>query len=771
MNKMIGRDNFPVNNEAQKTFQDNRGYRISLGIKLPLIVILLLILSFLISTILSIRETQSTLIETIQNNLTTQADSKAELIRSNLIWTRNVAIDLAAASEVTDYDEDEILSIIENTLARNSQVFGSTIAYEPYKFQPDVYYWSPYFSRNPEGGLRFTQLGNPEYNYFDWEWYTLPIAKGEPVLSPPYFDEGGGEIWMVTWSAPFFDNKTADIKGVATADIAFSQTQEIVSGITVGENGYAFLLDPQGVILGIGENGGEYQVMVDSMLTTSNTSDQQEWFNLVSLMTAGDTGFIEAIDPNGQAMLVAYTPVGLDTGWSLGLAFPQSELFETVSELRDSLIIYSALVVMVFGTILYLFTLTVTRPLRRLTAFVSQLSPENLKTSQNQLLFTPADIKTRDELEDLGLAFQRMTSNLVTSFETLEERIRERTEALESRMTQLRNSTLTARSIAEIQNVSELIENTTKLITEKFGYYHTGLFIIDNQKKIAFLQAASSATGKLLIGQGFRIEPDRKNPLASVVEQNRAIISLDIDQKNFVADENFPLTRSRMILPLAVHGAVIGLLDLHSDQPRAFNMEDVEILQSLTDLIAIAFDNVRLINETQNLVSQLEANTSIQTQRTWRKLTSRQMPAYQYTPAGVRPIFNPEKRSTDDVDNKNSLLVPLILYGQTIGNIKLKRKRNSPDWTEREKSLVEKIADQVSLALENSRLVEEAQKSAVRDQMIAHISTRIRETLDIDSVARTAASELLRVFDLKEAEILIGAPQRISTKKGTGSLT
>ncbi|HCB02145.1 MAG TPA: hypothetical protein DEP19_07155 [Anaerolineae bacterium] len=337
----------------------------------------------------------------------------------------------------------------------------------------------------------------------------------------------------------------------------------------------------------------------------------------------------------------------------------------------------------------------------------------------------------------------------------LEEKVIERTEALESRMNQLRSSTNTARAIAEIQNIVELLESTAQLISERFGYYHTALFILDDQKKTAFLQASASARGKELIGQAFSVEVDRKNPLATAVEQNRAIITLDVDQRNFISDENFPLTRSRMILPLAVRGNVVGLLDLHSDQPRAFGAEDAEILQTLADLTAISFDNVRLINETRSLVSQLEANTSIQTQRTWRKLTTRQMPAFQYTPAGVRPIFTRDKRS----DNGEGLHIPLTLYGQKIGNIKLKRKNNQADWSEREKALVEKIADQVSLALENSRLVEEAQKSAARDQMIANISTRIRETLDIESVARTAAVELQRVFDLKEAEIVIGSAQ------------
>ena len=334
----------------------------------------------------------------------------------------------------------------------------------------------------------------------------------------------------------------------------------------------------------------------------------------------------------------------------------------------------------------------------------------------------------------------------------LEEKVIERTVTLENRMLQLRNSANMARSIAEIQNIADLLEVTTQLVSEKFSYYHSGLFILDEHKKTAFLQASSSSTGKSLIGQAFSVETDRKNPLAVAVEQNRAIITSDIDQKNFFSDENFPLTRSRMVLPLTVRGDVIGLLDLHSDQPRAFSVEDAEILQTLADLTAISFDNVRLLNETRSLISQLEANTSIQTQRTWRKLTSRQTPSYQYTPAGVRPIFTRDKRSDDE-----GLRIPLMLHGQTIGNIKMKRKNNQAEWSEREKALVEKIADQVSLALENSRLVEEAQKSAARDQMIANISTRIRETLDIESVARTAATELRRVFDLKEAEILIGA--------------
>lgn len=341
---------------------------------------------------------------------------------------------------------------------------------------------------------------------------------------------------------------------------------------------------------------------------------------------------------------------------------------------------------------------------------------------------------------------------LISDRAQLERQVRERTEELETRAAQLRESTTIARTIAETLNIAELLELATKLVAEKFNYYHVGLFILDEQKRFAFLQTASSPTGKQLIGQSFRVEAGAQNPFHLVLERKQPVISTDSEGVNFLSDPNFPLTRSRMVLPLSVRGNVIGMLDIHSDQPQAFNLQEAGILQTLADLVAIYFDNVRLINETRTLVTQLEANTSLQTQQTWKKMTRRKKPAYQYTPAGVRPIF-----SADNAEGESEgLRVPLILYGQKIGAIKLKRRGGKTQWSQRELSLVEKIAEQVALALENSRLVDEAQKNAMRDQMIANISTRIRETLDIESVVGTATTELRRVFDLKEAEIVIG---------------
>lgn len=363
-------------------------------------------------------------------------------------------------------------------------------------------------------------------------------------------------------------------------------------------------------------------------------------------------------------------------------------------------------------------------------------------------------------------SMQSTVDESVSEKKQLENAARKHQVELETRMEQVRMSSNAIRSVANAENVIELLDTIAKLISEKFGYYHVGVFILDEQKRNAFAQASSSAIGAELLGRAFRLSPDKTDPLSSVVTANQPAVMSDAEPKSFFRDANFPLTRSRMILPLAIRHDVIGLLDIHSDQSQAISTHDAEIMQTLADLTAISFENIRLITETKSLISQLEINTAIQTKRTWTKLTSKQKPAYQYTPAGVRPIFSPDKRV-----EAGDLLVPLMLQGQKIGTIKLKRKGNASHWSEREQVLVEKIADQVALALENSRLVEEAQRNALQDQMIANISTQIRETLDIEAVIRTASTELRRVFDLKEAEIVVGPPQSdISFKRNTSSL-
>lgn len=75
---------------------------------------------------------------------------------------------------------------------------------------------SPYVHRAADG-YRTLDLVQPEYNIEAQEWITMPLAANAGVWTPPYFDAGGGEIWMITRSVPARDS--SGIFAIVTTDL------------------------------------------------------------------------------------------------------------------------------------------------------------------------------------------------------------------------------------------------------------------------------------------------------------------------------------------------------------------------------------------------------------------------------------------------------------------------------------------------------------------------------------------------------------------------
>ena len=759
------------NNQKEQGFFNRR---LNLGIKLPLFAIILLSLAFVVSTYLSVSATRNALIDTLKNELEAQTESKAELIRTNLIWTRGAAIDLAAGAEVAEYNEETILNVIHNTLLRNEQIFGSTIAYEPYQFQPELYYWSPYYSRASATELKFTQLGNPEYNYFKWDWYTLPKAMRTPVLSPPYYDLGGGNIWMVTWSAPFFD-KAGNVKGVATADIAFSQVQAIVNEITVGQEGYAFLLDSKGTILGIGEKAGRYYVpMADSMLIATYSINAKGWTELVNSMLTGGAGFAEVVDPQGKPMFVAYAPVGLETGWSLALAFPQDELLAKASSPQNTLILYSAATLIIFGFLLYLLTRSITNPLRRLTRHASQLSVEKLRLTEGKLAET-IEINTRDELEDLAEAFNQMSGELAQAFENLEEKVADRSQHLERRSLELETIAEVAREITIIHDLNTLLTVSANLIRERFRYYHVGIFLVDERGEYAILRAASSIAATQMLEQNYKLKVGQEGMVGSVTRTGQAHIALDVGTDAIHFQNPFlPRTRSEITLPLRSRGITIGALDIQADIQSAFSEQDVKVLQLLADQLAAAIENAQLVQQVESTLAELNNAYRLQTQNVWRSTINQfERPAYEYDGIQVRPVpqdlpdnllqqlENGEPIITKEGDKRNgnrtktTLMIPLMVLNQVIGVLGLEHEDADHIWTVEEVSIAQAAANRAGITLENARLLEESQRRAIKERTIFDATARIGSAMNIGNILHTTAEEIERILGNTEVTLQI----------------
>jgi GAF domain-containing protein/HAMP domain-containing protein len=740
--------------------------RLNLGVKLPLMIMGLLSLAFVAYTFLSIRATRATLINIVQNELSAQAESKAEIIRTNLVWARNVAIDLAASAETIGYDEATQLATLRNTLLKNEQVFGSTMAYEPYQFAPELYYWSPYYNRVTNAEPQFTQLGNPEYDYFNKDWYALAKQARQPLLSPPYFDRGGGEIWMVTWSVPFFDQQ-GSVRGVATADIAFSQVQKIVESIEVGREGYAFLLDSDGAILGISAKAGtNYTIMSDKMPEPDNN-----WGALIKEMRAGEKGVAEVTDPQGKAVLAVYTPVGLGTGWSLAMVFPESEIVEQASAPQNTLIFYATVTALVFGLLLYLLTLSITQPLRRLTEHAMQLSAEKLELTGGSLKRS-IEINTRDEVQDLAEAFNQTAQNLAQAFENLEEKVADRSRHLERRSLELETIAEVAREINIIHDLNTLLTVAAQLIRERFKYYHVGIFLTDERGEFAVLRAASSVAADQMLEQNFKLRVGQEGLVGNVTRTGQAHIALDVglDAIHF-QNPLLPLTRSEITLPLRSRSVTIGALDIQAEIEAAFSEQDIKVLQLLADQLAAAIENAELVQQVEKTYAELDNAYRLQTQSVWKTTISEQeYSAYEYDGIQVRPVprqlpnhllgqlergepilFKEEGRH--DGKEKNVLMVPLMLLNQVIGVIGLEREDPNHLWTDEEISIAQAAANRAGITLENARLLEESQRRALKERTIFAATERIGSAMNVANILHTTAEEIERL--LGSAEVIL----------------
>jgi len=216
-----------------------------------------------------------------------------------------------------------------------------------------------------------------------------------------------------------------------------------------------------------------------------------------------------------------------------------------------------------------------------------------------------------DEVGVVARAFNSMTHQLRDLISSLEQRVTERTQTLQRRALQLETSAQVSQEITSILEIDALLTQVAQLIQEAFGYSHVHVFLVDRDghkpdfNPQLLLRASSGETSLQL--QRLEIGPDSLN--GHVAQSNQAVLVNDVTQEpRYLADGLLPETRSELVIPLRVGQQVIGTLDVHSDQRDAFTPQDVLVLQSLGDQIAIAIENARLYRRSRALAVLEERN-------------------------------------------------------------------------------------------------------------------------------------------------------------------
>ena len=361
-----------------------------------------------------------------------------------------------------------------------------------------------------------------------------------------------------------------------------------------------------------------------------------------------------------------------------------------------------------------------------------------------------------DELQKTNQEFLDVRSHL-------EERVTKRTNELNRRSTQLEAASLVTRAAAEIRGQKALLETIVQQISERFGFYHTGIFLTDANGEYILLEAASSDGGKLMIQRGHKLAIGRQGIVGFTAYQKRPRIAQDVGADAiFFTNPDLPETHSEMALPLLARNRLVGVLDIQSKEHNAFSNEDISTLQIMADQIALTIENARLLNESRSAIDELQNITSENISGTWKERLAQTKKGYAYSSTGITAITSTSKEKSGGAEARgHSIKIPVALRGQRIGELTLTRKINETPWTEAEQEMADKIAIQIALAIENARLLEESQRRALREQAVNDLSSRFSRSLDVDTLLQNAVRELHRIPLVSEVSVYITPDETI----------
>jgi GAF domain-containing protein len=512
----------------------------------------------------------------------------------------------------------------------------------------------------------------------------------------------------------------------------------------------------------------------NTTITISNINEDYEFFLIaedgryiahsnpakVGQFASDDFGFEDArrillaesltiMDAERQLAIVTYRRSPADP--LAATTMNTSELRAPLGALTTSLLIQvfiSLVVLALAGSLFFLVQLT---PLHQFSQFIQQLGKKNFLATLNPSRFSGEHRLLAESLMNLSSQTQAMVLDL-------EENVIERTRELETRATQLRAAADVGKAASSVRNLSELLQQTTKLINERFKYYHVGIFLLDERKEYAILSASNSEGGKRMLEKKHRLRVDEKSIVGYVSQNLTARIALDVGQDAVYFDNpDLPGTRSEMALPLVASGQILGVLDVQSTEQSAFSDEDVVALQILADQITIAIQNANLFSETEKALQASREVFGDVSREAWKKVL-RNQPRIGYiaTPSGtaqmsaetLEPNLAKSFNTGNVITNVDglTLTVPIKVRGQVIGGIRLKKSDISDAWNQDETNLALTLSDQLSGALESARLYRESQQRAVRETLVSDISARISAASRVDAILRETVQELGQTF-------------------------
>ncbi len=322
-----------------------------------------------------------------------------------------------------------------------------------------------------------------------------------------------------------------------------------------------------------------------------------------------------------------------------------------------------------------------------------------------------------------------------------------------------------SRVAATQRDLTILMESVVGLIIARFpNIYHAQIFLIDTERRYAVLQASSGEAGRKLLESGHRLEVGGVSVIGQVTEEGHPVLVHDISISEVHRRNEFlPETNSELAIPLRFGEIIIGVLDVQSKQSDSFHDDQINVLQTMSDQVAIAIQNARLYQESLHHLQELEQSQREATLLAWEDYMNDQDVQILASEAGKstgadmsnlrRAALSGGKPVVGESTPRQTIpiAIPITYRGQVLGAIEW--EMSEQDFNYNKVLLAEELVNRLAISLDNARLFHESQRFAERERMVSEIAAKLTGQTDIDEILQTAVRELGQALRVPHVDI------------------
>ncbi len=565
-------------NQNRFTQKKNKGrfQSLSLRNRLLLAFILLAILPVLITGSIATMISRQGLEDSVYNELESVTVLKQNAIKD---WLNVVQNNLSLAFQDRLIRQSVSALLEQETTMSLSQ---EQLRLELVKFNSYTNYYTEIFVMNRNGETVLStnniQEGKIQLN----QNFFQEGIKGK-FASPPVY-EVSFSSYSILISEPILNTAGTTI-GVLAARVNLATLDYIMQQDTgLGEAGETYLLSSNYAVL---TNLDHSQVIPgETYIRTEGVTDavQNKNLNLGTYVDYSNTAVFGAYSwiPELQIVLVA--------------EYHQADALQASNRVLQTTAGLIVLIALLAILVSFIVTNSITSPITKLVNIADNISHGNLDLQ--------AEVVQQDEIGVLAQSFNIMTSRLRDLIGSLEQRVSDRTKALAT-------STEVSRKLSTILDEKQLVNEVVNQVQSAFNYYHVHIYLMDDKQEKLIMAGGTGEAGKTMLSQRHAISVG-KGLVGRTGDTNTPILVADTSRSaDWLPNPLLPDTKAEIAVPISLGSQVLGVLDVQQNIVDDLNREDVDLLQSIANQVAIALQNSRTLASIQERASREQLITSI----------------------------------------------------------------------------------------------------------------------------------------------------------------